>query len=222
MINETLGNNPKRSIRNALDIVRNQNVLEPGTRANRLFKLVTHGAKSSEGLASVLRKIFNGGLLSDPKKIQQTVETGNNAFFQPLINSIFVAPTGKFAGKNTILHEASHMRWYNLSPEQRLKMARHYLSNLQRSEIRHKLNIPWNDKKLMQEYLADAAEPALNTLGFRNTLKRPTLSIFNAVPAARINLLNAPDDVRRGLLQLRMNYHHPIFKAQDGVRRNLP
>lgn len=220
-VNAMLGNNPKRSIRRALDIVRNQNVLEPGTRANRLFKHVAHGAKSSKDLDNVMRKTFNGGWFSDSKKIQQSIEKGDNAFFHPLTNAIFVAPTGKFAGKNTILHEASHMRWHNLSPTQRLETARHYLSNLQRSAARNKLNIPWDDKQLMQEYLADAAEPALNTTGFINTLKRPSLSLSNAIPAARINLLDAPEDVRRGLLQLQMNYHHPVFKAQESVRRNI-
>lgn len=214
--NETLGDNPKRSIRNALDIVRNQNVLEPGTRANRLYKRVVHGAKSSEGLERVLRNIFSR------EELHKAVETGDNASFNPTVNAIFVAPSGKFAGKNTVLHESSHMRWHNLSPERRFEMARHYLTRLNRSAIRHNLNIPWNNTRYMQEYLADAAAPALNTLGFINTFKRPTLSLSNAIPAARINLLDAPDDVRRGLLQLQMNYHHPVFKVQDSVRRNLP
>lgn len=222
VVNSRLGDNPKRSIRNALDIVRNQNVLEPGTRANRLFRGVVHGAKSSEGLDRVLDNIFNAGWFSDSKKIRKAAENGDNAFFTPLTNSIFAAPSGKVAGKNTVLHESSHMRWHNLSPEQRFEMARDYLTRLNRSAMRHNLNIPWNKPQYMQEYLADAAEPALNTLGFKNTLNRPTLSLFNAIPAARINLLDAPDDVRRGLLQLQMNYHHPVFKAQNSVRPNLP
>ena len=221
-IRSMLGSNPKRSIRNALDIVRGQNVFEPGTRANRLYKRIVHGAKSSKDLERILDKVYDGGLLSDSKKLRETMEKGENAFFHPLTNSVFVAPKGKNISPRTELHERSHMAWNNLPPQQHLSRAKHYLTRLNRSAAQHKLNIPWEDSVRIQEYLADAAAPTMGSPGFKSILKRPTLSVFNAVPAARINLLNAPDDVRRGLLQLQMNYHHPVFKAQDSVRRNLP
>lgn len=217
-----LGNNPKRSIQNALDIVRGQNVFEPGTKANRLYKRIVHGAKSSKDLESILNKVYDGGFLSDSKKLRETMEKGENAFFSPLTNSVYVAPKGKNISPRTEAHERSHMAWNNLPPQQHLSKAKHYLSKLNRSAAKHKLNIPWEDAVRIQEYLADAAAPTMGSPGFKSILKRPTLSVFNAVPAARINLLNAPDDVRRGLLQLQMNYHTPVFKAQDSVRRNLP
>ena len=218
---ESLGSQPKRSIRKALDIVRGQNVLEPGTRANRLYNLVKARAETSKGLSSVLDRIFNAGWLVDSKKMRQIIEDGGNAAFQPLVNAVFVNPNAKGAIK-TLKHENSHMRWSNLPVMQHFDEARHYLTRLMSAATHNKLNIPWTNQRLMQEYLADAAVPEMRSTGLLNIVRRPSFSVHNALPAARINFLKAPDDVRRGLLQLNMNYRHPVFDVPSITRPDLP
>lgn len=140
--------------------------------------------------------------------------------FNPSVNAVFVNPLKTPA--RTLQHENSHMRWSNLPVMQHFNEAKHYLTRLQTASVHNKLNIPWTDKRLMQEYLADAAVPEMRSTGLLNIARRPTFSAANAIPAARINFLKAPDDVRRGLLQLNMNYRHPVFDAPNITHPNLP
>lgn len=185
------------SINKALDIIKGQNLLEPGTAANKLYRRLSNSKNPK------LRALVNDYLYGGNKSLRRQVEQGKNAIYHTDLDTLAASPK---AGSETLAHELNHRRLYNLYPLQHASEARDYFTRLARIQNRYKLNIPWNDSNRMHEALVDAtrAGGGVAPRGF---------SILNLWPRYKVNRMDISQADKEGLLQLMFNYGHPIFSA---------
>lgn len=177
--------NVPRSVQKALDIVRGQNVLEPGTKANRLYRLVKNNPN-----------IMNR--LSD-----KVVETGENAFFDSNINAIWSK-----MDKATELHERGHMAAANMPMLQHADEAKKSFRSLNAAAKKHNLDVPFDDPELMQEAFAESYRMRRAPM----IAPRPYLTDAEKHISEAIGSLPLRDLDKEMLRQLSLNYQHPIFK----------
>jgi hypothetical protein len=155
-----------RSVEKALALIKGQNILEPGTRANRLFNKIY--------VRPELRKKL--GLPHKLNLLQYNL--AQNAFYDPRYNIIAVSP--KF-GKNygaVRAHEMGHFTSYNAPADEHAAHAYKTLRRMKAVADKNKFNLPLQDDQLMQEVLAESYIPKI--LG--KTVKAPRTSyLTNAV-----------------------------------------
>lgn len=200
-----------RSIQRAAAIVNGQNILQPGTRAHRLY-LKTRRLKSN-----LMRRVSD-----------------DIAFYSPEGNYIAISPQRSLKFKNKTLsdpvateaHERGHFFAHNLPEAEHRAIAKNLFTKLKRAADRYNLTIPFDDPGLMQEAFADGyaalklgtVEPLairlnnvfydakrlnINPLTYRNNIRN----------LKKINNAKDLDDVTKQMLnQLQINYSANIFK----------
>ena len=185
------------SINKALAMIKGQNLLEPGTAANKLYRRLANSKNPR------LRSLVDDYLYGGNKSLRRQVEKGKNAIYNADLDTLAVSPK---AGPETLAHEANHRRLYNLYPLQHANEAREYFTRLAKIQNRYKLNIPWRDSTKMHEALVDTTRAGG---GFAPREFR----ILNLWPKHKVNKMDISQADKEGLLQLLYNYDHPIFSA---------
>ena len=187
------------SINKALDIIKGQNLLEPGTSANKLYRRLRNSKNPK------LRALVHNYLYGGNKSLRRQVERGSNAFYHTDLDTLAVSPK---ASPETFAHEANHRRLYNLYPLQHASEAKDYFTRLARIQNRYKLNIPWHDSNRMHEALVDATRAG-------GGVAPRSFRILNLWPKHKVNRMDIPQADKEGLLQLMLNYDYPIFSASN-------
>lgn len=211
--------NLPRSVQKALQIIRGENLLEPGTRANRLFNKVYN------------HKTFRD-VLNSSKSIQ-TAAAGRNAFYMPKLDAIAVPPK-MLGSKNTagvVAHERGHRAAYTMAPDAHADEAFNLFRRMQLLGNKHNMKVPLNDSKLMQEVFAESYIPkllgpnsgaawfvspkrqlrAVEARGFAGARsKKFRRNALNQIKANRdaIDAMNASEDMKDLFRQLAFNYGH--------------
>lgn len=181
--------NVPRSVQKALDIVRGQNVLEPGTKANRLYRLVKNNPNITNRLSS--------------ETFRDMAETVENAFFDSNINAIWSK-----MDKATELHERGHMAAANMPMLQHADEAKKSFRSLNAAAKKHNLDVPFDDPELMQEAFAESYRMRRTPM----IAPRPYLTDAAKRTEETISSLPLRDLDKEMLRQLALNYQHPIFK----------
>lgn len=223
---ESMGPLPK-SVHRALDIVKGQNILEPGTRANRFYTALSNSENPN------IQKLLNS-LSMD--QVGAELATGEQALYHRIGNFIAVPKEfAKYRGKPMIgraaaeAHEKGHFFAHNLSEAEHKALATSFFTRLAKAQRKLNLDIPFNDPKLMQEafatgYAADVLKQ-LDPLSIAtNRLKHIAAENFTGQkhigPAYRkllkdFKLMNNSPDIdattKQMLNQLFLNYGHNIF-----------
>ena len=185
------------SINKALAMIKGQNLLEPGTAANKLYRRLANSKNPR------LRSLVDDYLYGGNKRLRRQVEKGKNAIYNADLDTLAVSPK---AGPETLAHESNHRRLYNLYPLQHASEAREYFTRLAKIQNRYKLNIPWRDSTKMHEALVDTTRAGG---GFAPRDFR----ILNLWPKHKVNKMDISQADKEGLLQLLYNYDHPIFST---------
>lgn len=209
-----------RSIQRAAAIVDGQNVLQHGTKANRLVMRMQQS--NSPGIKKLLSSELD------------TAVRGENAFYTSMGNYIAVNPKIPFKFRNKTLfdpvaveaHERGHFFAHNLPEAEHRAIANILFTKLKRAAVKYNLNIPFDDFLSMQEAFADGYA-ALKLGKLQPFDKRLNLALYNAKlnkmnPSIyrsdirnlkKINNATDLDDVTKQMLnQLQVNYKADIFK----------
>ena len=212
-----------RSIHRAIDIVNGQNVLHPGTRANRLFTKMQHS--KSPGIKR---------LLSNELYLMDDAARGENAFYNTDGNFIAVNPKTPFRFRNKPIyepasleaHERGHFFAHNLPEAEHRAIATTLFTKLKRAAAKYNLNIPFDNPELMQEAFAEGYM-ALKLGKLRPFDIRLNNALYNAKSyktnpriyrndirnLKKINNETNLDDVTKQMLnQLQVSYGADIFK----------
>ena len=216
-----------RSVQKALQIIKGENLLEPGTRANRLFNTVYNN-----------KTLINELGLSD---ILKSYMSGKNASYWPSIDAILVHPKA-LGAKNTAgirAHELGHRAAYTMAPDTHADEAFRTFRKMHLLGKKYNMNVPLDDPKLMQETFAESYIPKLlgpnsraavfastrkrtrdmeNTLFAeythlsepqRKILRRELLKHYKADRDA-INAMQTSEDTKDLFRQLAFNYGHAL------------
>lgn len=213
-----------RSVQKALQIIKGENLLEPGTRANRLFNKVYNN-----------KALYNKLALPDADDIPDFVD-GRNAAYLPKLDTLLVHP--KAYGPGTKAHEDGHRAACTMAPEAHADDAFRTFRKMQLVGKKYNMNVPLGQSRLMQEVFAesyipkllgpnsgaaeffytpkkhmrqlDAMARSLNmqlTAPQRKFAHRQLLERDNANIAA-INAMNTSEDTKDLFRQLLLNYNH--------------
>lgn len=136
-----------RSVQKALQIIKGENVLEPGTRANRLFNKVYNN-----------KALYNKLDLTDADDIPYFVN-GQNAAYLPNLDTLIVHP--KAFGPGTKAHELGHRAAYTMAPEAHAEEAFSTFRKMQLLGKKYNMNVPLGRPRLMQEVFAESYIPKL-------------------------------------------------------------
>lgn len=161
-INET----SPRSVQKALALIKGQNILEPGTHANRMFNKIYARPE--------LRKKL--GLPHKLKLLQYNL--AQNAFYDPRYNILAVSPKYGKHYDAVRAHELGHFTSYNAPADEHAAHAYKTLRRMKAVANKNNFNIPLNEAKLMQEVLAESYIPKI--LGKTVTAPR-TSYLTNAI-----------------------------------------
>lgn len=181
-------NSSIRSVKKALASVEGQNILEPGTYANRLFNKIYARPK--------LRK-----KLGLPGKFDLwQYKLAQNAMYSPAYNVIAVSP--KY-GKNYDVvraHELGHFTSYNAPADAHAAHAYPTLRRMKAVANKNNFKLPLDNDQLMQEVIAESYIPKI--LGKHVTSPRSSY-LSNAI--TDIGLLPAVLQNRKNFFQLSRN-----------------
>lgn len=212
-----------RSIHRAIDMVNGQNVLHPGTRANRLF------TKMQQSKSPGIKR-----LLSNELYLMDDAARGENAFYNTDGNFIAVNPKTPFRFRNKPIyepasleaHERGHFFAHNLPEAEHRAIATTLFTKLKRAAAKYNLNIPFDNPELMQEAFAEGYM-ALKLGKLRPFDIRLNNALYNAKSyktnpriyrndirnLKKINNETNLDDVTKQMLnQLQVSYGADIFK----------
>lgn len=214
-----------RSVQKALQIIKGENLLEPGTRANRFFN-----------------KVYNNKALNDKLHLTddfQTYVNGRNAAYIPKFDTILV-PTRIRGAKNTVgteAHERGHRAAFTMTPEAHADEAFPTFRKMQLLGEKYNMNVPIDRPRLMQEAFAESYLPKLlgpNAGADEFTSVRQWIRDLDAVARAQnrpftehnrkifhrnilerykaqrdaINAMHASEDTKDLFRQLAFNYHY--------------
>ena len=210
-----------RSVQKALQIIKGENLLEPGTRANRLFNKVYNN-----------KALYNKLDLIDD--IQPAVDA-KNAFYWPELDTLLVHP--KVMGvKNKAgieAHERGHRAAYTMVPEAHADEAFRTFRKMQLLGKKYNMNVPLGNLRLMQEVFAESYIPKLlgpnsgaatfisprqqiratDAMGLagdiRKEIRKDMLEQYKANRDA-INAMRTSEDTKDLFRQLAFNYQHPF------------
>lgn len=209
-----------RSIQRAKAIVEGQNILQPGTRANRFFTKLQQS--NSPGIKQ---------LLSD-NALDEAIQ-GTNAFYNVRGNYIAVNPKPfRFRNRDilnpaaTEAHERGHSFAHSLPEAEHRAVAKDLFTKLRRAADRYNLDIPFNSQRLMQEAFADGyaalklgkIDPfntRLNHVFYKAKLEKTDPRTYRTLirNLKKINNAKDLDDVTKQMLtHLQINYGVNIFK----------
>lgn len=210
-----------RSAQKALQIIKGENLLEPGTRANRLFNKVYNN-----------KALYNKLGLTDV--IQPAVD-GKNAAYWPNLDALLVHPN-TLGAKNTAgmaAHERGHRAAYTMAPEAHADEAFRTFRRMQLLGKKYNMNVPLEDARLMQEVFAESYIPKLlgpnsgaalfvsprqriratDNMGLtgdiRKELRKGMLKQYK-VNRDAINAMHTSEDTKDLFRQLAFNYQHPF------------
>lgn len=136
-----------RSVQKALQIIKGENLLEPGTRANRLFNKVYNN-----------KALYNKLNLTNADDIPYFVD-GRNAAYLPELDTLIVHP--KAFGPGTKAHEDGHRAAHTMAPEPHAEEAFRTFRKMQLLGKKYNMNVPLGRPKLMQEVFAESYIPKL-------------------------------------------------------------
>lgn len=209
-----------RSVQKALQIIKGENLLEPGTRANRLFN-----------------KAYNNKALNDKLRLtarMQEFMNGENAAYDPYIDAILVHPTNIRGVKNVAgieAHERGHRAAFTMAPDAHADEAFREFRKMQLLGKKYNMNVPLDDSELMQEAFAESYVRKLlgpnsgasvfdsprqklrytDTTGLpeaaRKEFRRGKLAQYKANMDA-INAMRTSEDTKDLFRQLAFNYGH--------------
>lgn len=177
-------NSSTRSVKKALASIEGQNILEPGTYANRLFTKIyaRPELRSKLGLPSELDL--------------WRYKMAQNAMYHPTYNVIAVSPKYGKSYDAVRAHELGHFTSYNAPADVHAAHAYPTLRRMKAVAAKNNFNLPLDDTRLMQEAIAESYIPKI--LG--RHVSRPRHSyLFNVL--ADIGLLPT-------VLQNRKNFFH--------------
>jgi hypothetical protein len=135
-------NDPRtsRSIKKGLDIVRGQNVLQPGTRANKFLRRVQKQVPSLDA--------------ESKSSSMQLAEAGVNAYYNPRTNFLAVNPSMPHFDQ-VYKHEKGHFIDHNLPIRDHAKQMATMFGHLNQMQKRYGYNIPLSNTRLMSEAAAE-------------------------------------------------------------------
>lgn len=209
-----------RSVHRAKAIVEGQNVLQPGTRANRFYTKLLRGGNPN------IRRLL-------PDEILDETLQGTNAFYNVDGNYIAVNPiSSKLRNKDilnpagTKAHELGHFFAYNSPDAAHKAVATTLFAKLKRAAARYNLDIPFNNSNLMHEAFADGYaalklgkvkpfDTRLNYAFYKAKLNETDPRTYRTMirNLKKINKAKDLDDVTKQMLnQLQINYNADIFK----------
>lgn len=208
-----------RSAQKALQMIKGENLLEPGTRANRLFNKVYNNKTLYNKLG--LRPL-----------IHDTVD-GSNAAYMAELDAILVHPKALGANNTAGIaaHELGHRAANTMAPEAHAAEAFNTFRRMQLVGNKHNMKVPINDAELMQEVFAESYIPKLlgpNSGAARFVTPRQMLRDLDteeltgaALKGARrdalkkykankdaIDAMNTSEDMKDLFRQLAFNYRH--------------
>ena len=210
-----------RSAQRALQIIKGENLLEPGTRANRLFNKVYNN-----------KALYNKLGLADV--IQPAVD-GKNAAYWPDLDALLVHPN-TLGAKNIsgmAAHERGHRAAFTMAPDAHADEAFRTFRKMQLLGKKYNMNVPLDNSQLMQEVFAESYIPkllgpnsgaalfvsprqqlrAIDTMGLtgdvRKEIRKGMLEQYKANRDA-INAMRTSEDTKDLFRQLAYNYQHPF------------
>jgi hypothetical protein len=209
-----------RSAQKALQVIKGENLLEPGTRANRLFNKVYNN-----------KALYNKLGLTDV--IQPAVD-GKNAGYWPDLDALLVHPN-TLGAKNTagmVAHERGHRAAFTMAPDTHADDAFRTFRKMQLLGKKHNMNVPLDNSQLMQEAFAESYIPkllgpnsgaalfasprqhlraaaALFPGAVSKEVRKGTIQQYRANRDA-INAMRTSEDTKDLFRQLAFNYGHPL------------
>lgn len=208
-----------RSVQKALQIIRGENLLQPGTRANRLFS-----------------KVYNNKALNDKLNLTDGFSqyaAGKNAAYSPELDTVIVHPNA-LGAKNIAgieSHERGHRAAYTMAPDYHADEAFREFRKMQLLGKKYNMDVPLNDSNLMQEAFAEsyirkllgpnsgaalfvsprqrlrAAANMGRPENISKEFRRGTLNQYKANRDA-INAMRTSEDTKDLFRQLAFNYGH--------------
>ena len=209
------------SAQRALQIIKGENLLEPGTRANRLFNKVYNN-----------KALYNKLRLTDV--IQPAVD-GKNASYWPDLDAFLVHPNA-LGAKNIsgiAAHEQGHRAAFTMAPDAHADEAFSAFRKMQLLGKKYNMDVPLDNSQLMQEVFAESYIPkllgpnsgaalfvsprqqlrAIDTMGLtgdvRKEIRKGMLKQYKANRDA-INAMRTSEDTKDLFRQLAFNYQHPL------------
>jgi hypothetical protein len=182
-------NSYPRSVQKALELIKGQNVLEPGTHANRMFNKIYARPE--------LRKKLD---LPDKSDLRE-YELAQNAFYDPITNTIAVSPKWGKHYDTVSAHESGHFTSYNAPADEHAEHAYKTLRRMKAVANNNKFNLPLYSPRLMQEALAESYIPKI--LG-KTVIAPRTSYISNLIRDIRMLPKSLLDD-RRNIFQMSRN-----------------
>lgn len=138
-----------RSVKKALASIEGQNILEPGTYANRLFTRIYARPE--------LRKKL--GLPSEFDLWQYKL--AQNAMYHPMYNIIAVSPKYGKSYDAVRAHELGHFTSYNAPADEHAAHAYPTLRRMKAVANKNNFNLPLDNDRLMQEVIAESYIPKI-------------------------------------------------------------
>jgi hypothetical protein len=210
-----------RSVQKALQIIKGENLLEPGTRANRLFN-----------------KVYNNKALYNKLDLVDNVQPyvdGKNAAYWPDLDAVLIHPKA-LGYKNRAgieAHERGHRAAFTMAPDSHADEAFREFRKMQLLGKKYNMNVPLNNSHLMQEAFAESyirkllgpnsgaamfVSPrqqirATEAMGFTgDTSKELRRGILKQYKANRdaINSMRTSEDTKDLFRQLAFNYQYPF------------